>query len=100
MPATIAPPSVELPVSRIGHGTTADEFRRCFGEELTRAIDPMTWADGVDLVREYARIESEVERAVRERMEGRGSPESRRQHQPLPARKAGGIGDSHGPSAG
>ena len=81
MSTTIAPPSVELPVSRIGHGTTADEFRRCFGEELTRAIDPMTWADGVDLVREYARIESEVERAVRvetaveARVRGRVFPE-------------------------
>ena len=44
---------------------TADDFRRSFGEDLERALDLDTWLPG-DLIREYARIESEVREAVRD----------------------------------
>ena len=53
-----------LPVSRLARAATEDEFLRCFGETLVNAMDPGTWCEGVDLVREYARIEAEVARAV------------------------------------
>ncbi len=53
-----------LPVSRPTRGTTSAAFRECFGEELTDTLNVDTWRPGVDLVREYARIEAEVARAV------------------------------------
>ena len=73
MSATIAPPSVELPASRIRHGNTADGFRRCFGETLTEVMNPDTWDDGISVVQAYARIEHEVAEAVavETAMEGR-----------------------------
>ncbi len=64
MSATIAPPSVELPVSRIERGHTADEFLRTFGEPLLQAMNPATWDTGIDVVEAYARIEREVAEAV------------------------------------
>ena len=53
-----------LPVSRPSTATTADAFRACFGEALTETLDLTTWRPGVDLVKEYARIEQEISRAV------------------------------------
>ena len=55
-----------LPVSRptVVGGDLAAEFQRRFGEPLTHALEPETWHDGVDVIREYARIEREVEMAV------------------------------------
>lgn len=52
-----------LPVSR-AEPATADAFEEYFGESLCKTLDLGTWHDGVDLVREYARIETEVARAV------------------------------------
>jgi hypothetical protein len=52
-----------LPVSHLTP-VAADDFEECFGESLGRTLDLGTWRDGVDLVREYARIEAEIERAV------------------------------------
>ena len=52
-----------LPVSRPA-AVTGDAFEEYFGESLTRTLDLGTWREGVDLVREYARIEREVEQAV------------------------------------
>lgn len=53
-----------LPVSRLAHGLTADEFKQQFGEPLPRVLSLESWQQGVDLVREYARIEREVSAAV------------------------------------
>jgi len=61
--ATVPPP-VELPASRPTHGITSDAFRECFGEALPATLDLGTWRPGVDLVKEYARIDAEVARAV------------------------------------
>jgi hypothetical protein len=52
-----------LPVSRPAPAA-ADAFERSFGESLAGALDLGTWREGADLVREYARIEEEVARAV------------------------------------
>lgn len=52
-----------LPVSQ-PQAATADAFAESFGESLRTVLDPGTWRDGVDLVREYARVEAEIERAV------------------------------------
>ncbi|MBA4192342.1 MAG: hypothetical protein C0467_30595 [Planctomycetaceae bacterium] len=52
-----------LPVSRV-EAVTEDAFRKSFGEPLLDAINLKTWHAGVDLVREYARIEREVAEAV------------------------------------
>lgn len=52
-----------LPVSR-PIPVTADAFQECFGEPLAQALDLGSWRQGVDLVREYARVEAEIERAV------------------------------------
>jgi hypothetical protein len=52
-----------LPVSRPAP-VTADAFEEYFGESLQRTLDLGSWRQGVDLVREYARIQEEVERAV------------------------------------
>jgi hypothetical protein len=57
-------PADSLPVSRPIRGTTSAAFRECFGEELAETLNIDTWRPGVDLVREYARIEAEVARAV------------------------------------
>ncbi|MBX9581444.1 MAG: hypothetical protein K2X87_14175 [Gemmataceae bacterium] len=57
-------PTTQLPTSRPTHGTTADEFAAAFGEPLSAVLDLSTWRPGVDLLREYARIEEEVARAV------------------------------------
>lgn len=64
MAAPVAPTDPALPVSRIVRGTTADEFRQQFGESLPHVLSMADWQDGVDLVREYARIEREVAEAV------------------------------------
>lgn len=56
--------AVDLPVSRTTSGTTADEFFSAFGETIRQTLDLTTWESGVDLVREYARIEQEVAAAV------------------------------------
>lgn len=42
----------------------ADAFEECFGESLGRTLDLGSWREGVDLVREYARVEAEIGRAV------------------------------------
>src|SRR4051794_4301249 len=55
-----APP---LPVSRPAP-VTADAFEESFGEPLSHTLDLTSWGDGVNLAREYARIEEEVGRAV------------------------------------
>lgn len=53
----------QLPVSRATPVTT-DAFQEYFGESLHRTLDLGSWREGVDLVREYARIEGEIEQAV------------------------------------
>lgn len=58
------PPDPTLPVSRITRGMTADEFHEQFGESLPDVLSMRDWQDGVNLVREYARIEREVAAAV------------------------------------
>jgi hypothetical protein len=60
-----AAPDATLPVSPVVRGMTADEFRDRFGESLADVLGMATWQQGVDLVREYARIEREVAAAVR-----------------------------------
>jgi hypothetical protein len=52
-----------LPISRPAP-VTADVFKECFGESLAQALDLGSWRQGVDLVREYARLQAEVEQAV------------------------------------
>lgn len=52
-----------LPVSR-PIPTTSDAFQECFGESLQHTLDLMSWRQGVDMVREYARINEEVQKAV------------------------------------
>lgn len=52
-----------LPVSRAA-GATADAYAQSFGESLRETLDLKTWHHGVDLVREYARIETEIAQAV------------------------------------
>jgi hypothetical protein len=52
-----------LPVSRPAP-VSAEAFEECFGESLRHTLDLGSWRDGVDLVREYARVEAEIERAV------------------------------------
>jgi hypothetical protein len=60
-----APPiDPALPVSRITRGITGDEFFACFGETLQDVLDMKSWQSGVDVVKEYARIEREVAWAV------------------------------------
>jgi hypothetical protein len=56
--------TTNLPVSRPTHGTTSAAFKECFGEELTETLNLDTWRPGVDLVREYARIEVEIAQAI------------------------------------
>ena len=57
------PDESPLPVSRAAPVTAAD-FEEYFGESLSRTLDLGSWREGVDLVREYARIEDEIGRAV------------------------------------
>jgi hypothetical protein len=65
MHATVAPaPDSTLPVSQISRGMTADEFAEQFGESLRDVLAMKGWQDGVDMVKEYARIEREVAAAV------------------------------------
>lgn len=52
-----------LPVSR-PVPVTADAFEESFGEPLLHAINLKSWREGVNLIREYARVEREVEQAV------------------------------------
>jgi alkylhydroperoxidase family enzyme len=52
-----------LPVSR-PDPATADAFEAYFGERLRDTLDVGQWREGVDLVREYARIEREIEHAT------------------------------------
>ena len=52
-----------LPVSRVTPAS-ADEFEEYFGESLHRTLDLGSWRQGVDVVREYARVQREVEEAV------------------------------------
>lgn len=82
MSATVAPASdPTLPVSQISRGMTADEFREQFGESLPDVLGMTTWQQGVDLVREYARIEREVAAAVE--VERRHEGEVRRRVFPM-----------------
>jgi hypothetical protein len=55
--AQVLPVSRPVPVS-------ADLFKEYFGESLPQTLDLGSWRQGIDLVREYARIQTEVERAV------------------------------------
>lgn len=57
---TAEPP---LPVSR-ATPVTADAFEEYFGESLRHTLDLGSWREGVDLVREYARVNAEIEHAV------------------------------------
>ncbi|HEX4607225.1 MAG TPA: hypothetical protein VH092_03385 [Urbifossiella sp.] len=52
-----------LPESR-PHPLSAEAFAESFGEPLRDTLDLKTWRQGVDLVREYARIEQEIATAV------------------------------------
>lgn len=54
-----------LPVSQLTPAT-ADEFEEYFGESLRDTLDlnHPSWREGVDLVREYARVEHEIGKAV------------------------------------
>lgn len=52
-----------LPLSR-PVAVTGCAFEEYFGESLGDTLDLRKWRQGVDLVREYARIEREVEQAV------------------------------------
>ncbi|HYH64770.1 MAG TPA: hypothetical protein VD866_08770 [Urbifossiella sp.] len=52
-----------LPVSR-PHPLSAEAFAKSFGEPLASTLDLDTWRQGVDLVREYARIDREIAEAV------------------------------------
>jgi hypothetical protein len=61
-PAT-EPPDAPDALAAPGPVTAAD-FRASFGEDLGQALDLATWRPGSDLAQEYARIESEVHRAV------------------------------------
>src|SRR5262245_1155757 len=54
---------VTLPVTR-PTPARADEFEEHFGESLSETLDLDSWRQGVDIVREYARIQREVEAAV------------------------------------
>src|SRR5262249_19648383 len=45
---------------------SAAEFERTFGEDLGRTLDVNAWRVGNDLAAEYARIDTEVQQAVRE----------------------------------
>lgn len=75
MPDTTAPPAV-LPVSRPSHGVTSDAFQQAFGEPLAEVLSLQSWRPGIDLVREYARLETEIAEAVR--FEGEMQAEVRR----------------------
>lgn len=68
-----------LPVSQLAPAT-ADEFRECFGEPLLDTLDMSTWRPGTDIVREYARIQREVEEAV----DSEGVQEARVRREVLP----------------
>jgi len=81
MAAPAAPIDPTLPVSRIARGMTADEFREQFGESLPDILGMTTWQQGVDLVKEYARIEREVAAAVE--VERRHESEVRRRVFPM-----------------
>jgi len=52
-----------LPVSR-PNPLSAEAFATSFGEPLASTLDLDTWRQGVDLVREYARIDREIAEAV------------------------------------
>jgi hypothetical protein len=52
-----------LPVSR-AVPASAVEFEEYFGESLLNTLDMNSWRQGIDLVREYARIQREVDEAV------------------------------------
>jgi hypothetical protein len=64
MAAPVATADPALPVSQVTRGMTADEFHQQFGESLTDVLSMKDWQDGVNLVKEYARIEREVAEAV------------------------------------
>jgi len=54
------------PVERLGdRSLSAADFERMFGEDLGRTLDVNTWRVGNDLAAEYARIDTEVQQAVR-----------------------------------
>jgi hypothetical protein len=52
-----------LPTSRVTP-VTADAFQEYFGESLSQTLDLQSWRQGVDLVREYARLTDEIGQAV------------------------------------
>ena len=79
-PVALAP-NPTLPVSQVSRGMTADEFREQFGESLPDVLGMTTWQQGVDLVREYARIEREGAATVE--VERRHEGEVRRRVFPL-----------------
>jgi hypothetical protein len=45
---------------------SASDFEKTFGEDLRRTLDVNTWRVGSDLAAEYARIDAEVQQAVRD----------------------------------
>jgi hypothetical protein len=64
VPELITRSTDPLAITRPTRGVTAAAFRECFGEELSDTLNLTTWRTGVDLVREYIRIEAEVAQAV------------------------------------
>lgn len=52
-----------LPAAPATTEISADDYRECFGEELTRTLDLETWEPG-DLSQAYSRLEQEVSEAV------------------------------------
>ena len=52
-----------LPTSHVTP-VTADAFQEYFGESLSQTLDLRSWREGVDLVREYARLTDEIGQAV------------------------------------
>jgi hypothetical protein len=54
------PPPPRAPAEAV----TTEAFAQAFGEPLTAVLDPRTWRVGLDLLREYDRIEREVREAA------------------------------------
>jgi len=49
-----------------GRTFSSDDFTKAFGEDLRQTLDVSTWRVGSDLAAEYARIDTEVQQAVRD----------------------------------
>lgn len=59
--ADIAP---TVPIAQPALGTTSADYFASFGEQLQQTLDLRSWRPGVDLLREYGRIEEEIAAAV------------------------------------